>query len=93
MITKEVLEEFKKRMRIDYDIDDDNLTSLLERSYSVIKMNCGEFDFDNKNGKFLVFEHARYSFNDDVEFFLSNFANDMASFAFSLRKQEVINND
>lgn len=92
MVSDNLLKAFKQRMRIDYDIDDENLREMLERSFNVIKSNCGEFDVEsNEYGKLLVIEHARYAFNDDTEFFMSNFADDLASFAFSLRKEAILN--
>lgn len=91
MISEDILKAFKQRMRISYDIDDDNLRELLTRSYQVIESNCGKFDIEQDHyGKFLVFEHARYAFNDDVEFFMENFHDDMASFAFKLKKEAVL---
>lgn len=91
MITDDILKQFKQRMRITFDCDDDNLRALLERSYSIIKANCGNFDLSNDFGKFLVFEHSRYTLNDDSEFFMENFQYDLKSFSYELRKGELLN--
>lgn len=91
-ISDNILNLFKKKMHITYDIDDDNLRGLLERSLAVIIANCGNFDVEtNKYGQHLVLEHARYSFNDDSEFFMSNFHDDLAAFSFMLKGEEINN--
>lgn len=90
MVSDELLKDFKRKMRITYDIDDDNLRAILERSLAVIIANCGDFDVDkDKYGRFLVLEHARYSFNDDSEFFMQNFHGDLAAFSYMLRGSEL----
>lgn len=90
MVSDDLLNAFKRKMRITYDIDDDNLRETLGRSLAVIKANCGNFDVDSDDyGRFLVLEHARYSINDDAEFFMENFAQDLNSYAFELKKKEV----
>lgn len=88
MVSDELLNQFKRKMRINYDIDDDNLREILTRSLTAIKANCGDFDVESDEyGRFLVLEHARYTFNDDVEFFMGNFAQDLNSYAFELQKR------
>lgn len=89
MITDDILKQFKQRMRITFDSDDENLRALLERSYSIIVSNCGDFDLDNPIGKHLTFEHARYTLNDDSEFFFGNFQHDLSSFSLDLRKDNT----
>lgn len=84
MIPNELLDEFKRRMHIVYDIDDENLKSILENSYAILQDMCGSFDLTNVRGKFLVMEHARYTYNDDAEFFFENFAHDLNEFAINL---------
>lgn len=90
MNIESLLAEFKKRMHITFDIDDDNLKGLLKRSFFAIKSWCGEFDLDtNEYGKMLVIEHARYAFNEDTEFFIENFKEDLQSFSYELAKGET----
>lgn len=94
MISDEVLNKFKQRMRINYDTDDDNLRSMLERSFIVVSQLCGAFDLNSDEpldvyGTFLTLEHARYTFNDDVEFFIENFQSDLQNLAYGLKGREV----
>lgn len=94
MVSDDLLNDFKRKMRITYDIDDDNLRAILERSLVVITSTCGDFDVEQeKYGRFLVLEHARYSFNEDAEFFMENFKHDLKLFAFELKKKEVITDE
>lgn len=91
MITDEVLEEFKQRMRITHSIEDDNLKNILEMSYIDLKVRCGEFDLnDYKRGRELVFERSRYVYNDSLEFFEDNFLSEITSIGFELASD---NND
>lgn len=84
MITEEILNEFKQRMKIDYDIDDDNLLSILNNAYAVLQDMCGDFDLSNIRGKFLTMEYARYIYSDNAEFFFENFSHDINEFAVNL---------
>ena len=72
-ITSEILEEFKVYMKIGDD-EDDNLTRILESSIEDLIFMCGEFDIaKSKRFKSLVFDHARYTYNDAAEYFAKNF--------------------
>ena len=85
MITPQIVEEFKERMRITHSIEDDNLQRLLSSSYEAIKRDCGSFDITtNAMGRELVFERTRYAYNDALEFFQTNFLSEIHSFGFSL---------
>lgn len=62
--------------------EDENLKRLLSSSVAYLKSKCGTFkiegetDFDIR-AKELVFERARYSYNDAVEFFEDNFLSEI----------------
>lgn len=85
MIPADILSEFKKRMRIFHDSEDDNLEWLLSSSYEVIKSLCGDFDIEkDQEGKELVFERSRYAYNDSVEFFEENFLSRLHSYGMKL---------
>lgn len=84
MITSEVVEQFKKRMRIYHSTEDDSLEDILESSFIVVQNLCGEFDIDNPEGRELVFERARYVYWDSVEFFEENFQSRIHSFGYTL---------
>lgn len=84
-ISDDVLSQFKERMHITHKSEDSNLERLLSFSVAAIKTRCGEFDIDkNESAKELVFERARYAYNDAVEFFDDNFLSDMNTLAFDL---------
>jgi len=88
-ITPTILEEFKDRMHITHSSEDGNLSFLLQSSYADIKQKCGEFDIqENVRGKELVFERARYAYNDALEYFDDNFLSQINSFSFSLMLEE-----
>lgn len=67
------LQDFKSRMKLS-DYEDENLLIILNSSHAALKSMCGDFDVDN-NLEFreLVFERARYVYNDALEYFNSNF--------------------
>ncbi|MGM9925601.1 MAG: phage gp6-like head-tail connector protein [Bacillus sp. (in: firmicutes)] len=89
-ITPELVEEFKERMHITHSMEDSNLKRLLSSSYEAIKRDCGGFDItSNAMGRELVFERARYTYNDALEFFQTNFLSELHSFSFSLLPEIV----
>lgn len=71
-ITSEIVEEFKLRMHLDDD-EDGNLQGILERSVAALKRACGDYDLSDPVFKELVFERARYAYNDALEYFYTNF--------------------
>lgn len=88
MILEKILKEFKGRMKIMHDSEDDNLKRLLSSSLLAIKRDCGDFDIsENEAGKELVFERARYAYNDSLEFFTDNFLTDIIAFSISLYEE------
>lgn len=71
---EQVLREFKRRMKIYHATEDEMLTNILQTSYDDIQQLVGEFDINLfSTGKELVFERARYVYNDSLEYFYVNF--------------------
>jgi len=88
-ITPELIKEFKDRLHITHSAEDDNLSFLLQSSYEDIQQKCGEFDInENVRGKELVFERARYAYNDALEYFDDNFLSQINSLSFSILFEE-----
>lgn len=88
-ITPELIKEFKDRLHITHSAEDDNLSFLLQSSYEDIQQKCGEFDInENIRGKELVFERARYAYNDALEYFDDNFLSQINSLSFSILFEE-----
>lgn len=87
-ITNGILKEFKQRMKLSHGTEDDNLKLLLSASFVAIKQSCGEFNLKNTQGKELVFERARYAYNDSLEFFADNFLTEIVNFSISLLGSE-----
>lgn len=73
IITPDVLQEFKDRMHLDDD-EDNNLTRILKASADDLLKICGEYDINtDERFKELVFERSRYVYNDALEYFYTNF--------------------
>ena len=89
-VTDVVLKEFKGRMKIMHSSEDDNLKRLLSSSLVALKASCGEFGFDNEMGKELVFERARYLYNDSLEFFSDNFLTEIINLSISLYSPDSV---
>ncbi len=88
-ITQELLKEFKDRMHISHNSEDDNLKRLLSFSIKAIKASCGDFDIygekdTDERAKELVFERTRYVYNDTLEYFVGNFISEITSLGLSL---------
>lgn len=72
-ITPAILQEFKERMHLDGD-EDENLTRILKASHADLTKICGEHDIaTDERFKELVFERSRYAYNDALEYFHANF--------------------
>ena len=71
-ITPEIVEEFKRRMHLDDD-EDGNLKRILEASYADLTRICGGYDLSDPVFRELVFERSRYTYNDALEYFHTNF--------------------
>lgn len=92
-ISNEVLGEFKQRMKIMHSAEDDNLKRLLSSSLAALNASCGGFGFDNEVGKELVFERARYAYNDSLEFFADNFLTEIVGLSISLYNSGIEGSD
>lgn len=73
--------------------EDDNLKRLLSSSFAYIKSKCGKFDLSGEEdtdliAKELVFERARYAYNDALEYFDINFLSDINSLSLELLKDD-----
>lgn len=79
-----VLEELKDRMKIMHSTEDKKLKRILLSSLIALQKSCGAFDLTNEQGKELVFERARYVYNDSLEFFADNFLSEIINFSISL---------
>lgn len=79
MITPEILEEFKEAMKLGDD-EDANLTRILTASHQYLAPKCGNRDIATDEAyKELVFNRARYAYNDAVEHFDDNFLSNRLS--------------
>lgn len=68
------LNDFKNRMKIFGDFENDALIALLANSFKRIASLIGKYDpEDNLNFVELVFERSRYAYNDSLEYFEDNF--------------------
>lgn len=84
-ITPDTLAEFKARMHISHDGEDSNLEQLLSFSIAGIKVSCGPFVIEeNELAKELVFERARYAYNDALEYFEDNFQSEIISLGLTI---------
>lgn len=85
LVSDDLVEEFKNRMRISHNIEDDNLKELLSFSISYLENRCGDFDInENLQAKELVIERTRYVYNDATEFFEDNFLSEITHLSFML---------
>lgn len=87
MITPEIVEEFMLRMHLDDD-EEGNLKNILEASYYDLREKCGNYDMTDKRFKELVFERARYVYNDALEYFDTNFLSQINSLAIKKALEE-----
>ena len=86
-ISDDLLKQFKDKLHILHDDEDDNLKRL-SFSYEILCEKCGFFDIDNnEQGKSLVFERARYEYNDKLEYFDTNFLGEMSSLLIRIEKE------
>lgn len=81
MIQQDIVDIFKNRNRIFYDMEDERIKNDLEMSYEDIKSKCGNFDINNSSlGRELVLERTRYVMNDRLEEFSDNFLSSIVQF-------------
>ncbi|MDF9538091.1 hypothetical protein P5750_22255 [Bacillus cereus] len=89
VISNEILQEFKDRMHLG-DEEDDNLKRILSTSNKVLLRVCGNYDL-NKDEEFkeLVFERSRYVYNDALEYFDKNFLSQINSLGIDKALEEI----
>ncbi|WP_096269558.1 hypothetical protein [Paucisalibacillus globulus] len=80
-------------MHIAHSGEDDNLKRMLSSSFAYIKSVCGEFNLSGEldtdlRAKELVFERARYAYNDALEYFDKNFLSDIHTLSFDMLKDD-----
>ena len=88
-ITPLELKEFKERMRIEDNDEDENLTRILSASFFSLKTACGDYDMTNESFKELVFERSRYAYNDALEYFNTNFLSQINSLGVGKALEEI----
>ena len=88
MIEQKQIDEMKRRLKIFHKFEDNHIKSLLEQSYEDIQFRCQEFVIgENIRGTELVYERARYAYNDALEYFHENFLPQITSFALENMKE------
>ncbi|MBJ8025781.1 hypothetical protein [Bacillus cereus] len=89
VISNEILQQFKDRMRLGDD-EDDNLRRILFTSNKDLVRVCGDYDL-NKDEMFkeLVFERSRYFYNDALEYFNQNFLSQINSLSIEKALEEI----
>ncbi|UYO18750.1 hypothetical protein [Bacillus sp. 41-22] len=89
VISEEILQQFKDRMRLGDD-EDDNLRRILFASNKDLVRVCGDYDL-NKDEVFkeLVFERSRYVYNDALEYFAKNFLSQINSLSIDKALEEI----
>ncbi|HDR4948106.1 TPA: hypothetical protein QCR51_004673 [Bacillus cereus] len=89
VILNEILQQFKDRMHLG-DEEDDNLKRILSTSNKALLRVCGNYDL-NKDEEFkeLVFERSRYVYNDALEYFDKNFLSQINSLGIDKALEEI----
>ncbi|MBJ9980937.1 hypothetical protein IBT50_14055 [Bacillus sp. S70] len=89
VISNEILRQFKDRMHLG-DEEDDNLKRILSTSNKALLRVCGNYDL-NKDEEFkeLVFERSRYVYNDALEYFDKNFLSQINSLGIDKALEEI----
>ncbi|MBK5471436.1 hypothetical protein JFU54_12980 [Bacillus sp. TH19] len=91
VISNEILQEFKDRMHLGDD-EDDNLKRILSTSNKALLRICGDYDINNDEAeefKELVFERSRYVYNDALEYFDQNFLSQINSLGIDKALEEI----
>lgn len=83
-----LLDDFKGRMRIFHDSEDENLVLILEGAQATIKRLVGTSRTVHPEVKKLILENARYMYNDQAEFFYENYQKDIQGLALELYEPE-----
>ncbi|HEF5705425.1 TPA: hypothetical protein SAW94_005038 [Bacillus paranthracis] len=89
VISNEILQQFKDRMHLGDD-EDDNLRRILSTSNKALLRVCGDYDLNNdEEFKELVFERSRYVYNDALEYFDKNFLSQINSLGIDKALEEI----
>ncbi|KAB2441378.1 hypothetical protein [Bacillus luti] len=89
IISNEILQQFKDRMRLGDD-EDDNLRRILFASNKALIKDCGAYDInEDETFKELVFERSRYVYNDALEYFSENFLTEINNFGIAKALEEI----
>jgi len=89
VISGVILQEFKERMHLG-DEEDDNLKRILSTSNKALIRVCGDYDLNNdEEFKELVFERSRYVYNDALEYFDKNFLSQINSLGIDKALEEI----
>ncbi|CUB09338.1 hypothetical protein BN2127_JRS1_01123 [Bacillus cereus] len=89
VISNEILQQFKDRMHLGDD-EDDNLRRILFASNKALIKDCGAYDInEDETFKELVFERSRYVYNDALEYFTNNFLTEINSFGIAKALEEI----
>ena len=89
VISDVILQEFKDRMHLGDD-EDDNLKRILSTSNKALLRVCGAYDLNNdEEFKELVFERSRYVYNDALEYFDKNFLSQINSLGIDKALEEI----
>jgi len=87
-ISDEILVEFKGRMKLGDD-EDDNLIRILKASTEDLQAICGHYDINtSERFKELVFERSRYVYNDVLEYFSDNFLTQIVNLSIDKAMEE-----
>lgn len=89
-ITPTLVEEFKQRMHISHGAEDANLQRHLRNAEAAIIRMVGAVDITtNFEAQELVFERARYAYNDSLEYFEDNFLGEITALSLTLLPEVV----
>lgn len=87
-VTHSLLAEFKGRMRIFHDSEDENLVMILNGAQATIARLVGSSSTSHQEVKKLILENARYMYNDQAEFFYGNYQKDIQGLALEFYHSE-----
>ncbi|MGX7596296.1 phage gp6-like head-tail connector protein [Planococcus plakortidis] len=89
-ITPTLVEDFKERMHISHSAEDANLNRHLRNAEAAIIRMVGPVDIaTNYEAQELVFERARYAYNDSLEYFEDNFVGEITALSLTLLPEVV----
>lgn len=81
-ITEKHISHFKTMNRIYHSHEDEMIKTLLNQSYEFLRSKAGPFSMDTEpRGAELVYNRARYAFNDSVEYFDEHFMSMVINFS------------